>query len=66
MGEVAYLCLGIYVGPLVDKDFSHIYSVFLSSQMEWGEAVLQEIPRVWLSVIERGGSMHVAGLRSGV
>lgn len=39
-----YLGLCIHVGPLVDEDFSHIHSVFLSSQMEWGEATLQEIP----------------------
>lgn len=49
------------MGPLVDEDFSHIHSVFLSSQMEWGEAILQEISRVWLSVIQRGGCMHAAG-----
>lgn len=37
-----YLCLGVHVSPLVDEDFSHIHSVFLSSQMEWGQATLQE------------------------
>lgn len=54
-----YLGLCIHVGPLVDEDFSHIHSVFLSSQMEWGEAALQEIPG--MSVTERGECMHVSG-----
>lgn len=36
-----YLCLGIHVCPLVYEDFSHIHSVFLSSQMERGQATLQ-------------------------
>lgn len=55
-----YLGLCIHVGPLVDKDFSHIHSVFLSSQMERGEAALQEIPG--MSVTERGEYMLVAGI----
>ena len=44
----AYLCLGIHMCPLVYKDFGHIHSVFLSSQMEWGQATLQNIKVVIL------------------
>lgn len=40
-----YLGLGIHMCSLVDEDFGHIHSVFLSSQMEWGQATLQKRPR---------------------
>jgi hypothetical protein len=53
MKKEMYLCLSIHMGPLVDKDLGHIHSVFLSSQVEWGETALQEIPRAWPSVIGR-------------
>lgn len=60
MRKEIYLCLCIHVGPLVDKDLSHVHSVFLSRQVEWGEAALQEIPRAWPSVIARASTLCVS------
>lgn len=66
MRKETYLRLRIHVGPLVDKDLGHIHSVFLSSQVEWGETALQEIPRAWPSVIARVSARMWLYLRSGL